>query len=150
MQQVSTMIGNLRNMATDMGTEVGNQNSQLDRINLKVKLQKTKNRKNLFTFWLRNISHFNLTNFTKISKILILQIYFREPRTNLVSRWPMIGLVDYSSKKNVVENSQDVLVKASSWSQPITFALSTFSLSQNLFYSITTYKILFQVFALYF
>ena len=38
MQQVSTMIGNLRNMATDMGTEVGNQNSQLDRINLKVHL----------------------------------------------------------------------------------------------------------------
>jgi synaptosomal-associated protein 25 len=35
MQQVSTMIGNLRNMATDMGTEVGNQNAQLDRINMK-------------------------------------------------------------------------------------------------------------------
>ena len=30
------MIGNLRNMATDMGTEVENQNRQLDRINLKV------------------------------------------------------------------------------------------------------------------
>ena len=38
MQQVSTMIGNLRNMAQDMGTEVSNQNSQLDRINLKVTL----------------------------------------------------------------------------------------------------------------
>ena len=36
MQQVSTMIGNLRNMATDMGTEGQNQNAQLDRINLKV------------------------------------------------------------------------------------------------------------------
>ena len=36
MQQVSTMIGNLRNMAQDMGTEVSNQNAQLDRINLKV------------------------------------------------------------------------------------------------------------------
>lgn len=36
MQQVSTMIGNLRNMATDMGVEVENQNRQLDRINLKV------------------------------------------------------------------------------------------------------------------
>lgn len=35
MQQVSTMIGNLRNMAQDMGTEVENQNKQLDRINLK-------------------------------------------------------------------------------------------------------------------
>lgn len=36
MQQVSSMVGNLRNMAIDMGTEVGNQNKQLDRINQKV------------------------------------------------------------------------------------------------------------------
>lgn len=36
MQQVSTMIGNLRNMAADMGTEVENQNRQLDRITIKV------------------------------------------------------------------------------------------------------------------
>ena len=36
MQQVSTMIGNLRNMATDMGVEVQNQNQQLDRIVIKV------------------------------------------------------------------------------------------------------------------
>jgi synaptosomal-associated protein 25 len=30
------MIGNLRNMAVDMGSEVEAQNRQLDRINLKV------------------------------------------------------------------------------------------------------------------
>lgn len=30
---VSTMIGNLRNMAIDMGSEIGSQNCQLDRIN---------------------------------------------------------------------------------------------------------------------
>lgn len=35
-QQVSTMIGNLRNMAIDMSTEVGNQNRQLGRIQEKV------------------------------------------------------------------------------------------------------------------
>lgn len=35
-QQVSTMIGNLRNMAIDMSTEVGNQNRQLSRIQDKV------------------------------------------------------------------------------------------------------------------
>ncbi|GFV45876.1 synaptosomal-associated protein 25 [Trichonephila clavipes] len=35
MQQVSTMIGNLRNMAIDMGSEMESQNRQLDRINLK-------------------------------------------------------------------------------------------------------------------
>lgn len=35
-QQVSTMVGNLRNMAIDMSTEVSNQNRQLDRIHEKV------------------------------------------------------------------------------------------------------------------
>lgn len=35
MGQVSTMIGNLRNMAIDMGSEIQQQNSQLDRINQK-------------------------------------------------------------------------------------------------------------------
>lgn len=36
MGQVNTMIGNLRNMALDMGSELENQNRQIDRINLKV------------------------------------------------------------------------------------------------------------------
>ena len=35
MEQVSAMIGNLRNMANDMSGELHNQNSQLDRINMK-------------------------------------------------------------------------------------------------------------------
>ena len=35
MEQVSAMVGNLRNMANDMGSEVERQNTQLDRINLK-------------------------------------------------------------------------------------------------------------------
>lgn len=34
--QVNTMIGNLRNMALDMGSELENQNRQIDRINRKV------------------------------------------------------------------------------------------------------------------
>ena len=34
-EQVSAMVGNLRNMANDMGSEVERQNNQLDRINLK-------------------------------------------------------------------------------------------------------------------
>jgi hypothetical protein len=37
LQQVSTMIGNLRNMACDMGSEIGNQNSQIERIQGKVR-----------------------------------------------------------------------------------------------------------------
>ncbi|OQR74718.1 synaptosomal-associated protein 25-like [Tropilaelaps mercedesae] len=36
MGQVSTMIGNLRNMAIDMGSEIESQNRQIDRINQKV------------------------------------------------------------------------------------------------------------------
>lgn len=38
MGQVNTMIGNLRNMAIDMGSELENQNRQIDRINRKVRL----------------------------------------------------------------------------------------------------------------
>lgn len=38
MGQVNTMIGNLRNMALDMGSELENQNRQIDRINRKVSL----------------------------------------------------------------------------------------------------------------
>lgn len=37
MGQVNTMIGNLRNMALDMGSELENQNHQIDRINRKVR-----------------------------------------------------------------------------------------------------------------
>ena len=40
-QQVSTMVGNLRNMAIDMSTEVSNQNRQLDRIHDKVRKHNT-------------------------------------------------------------------------------------------------------------
>ncbi len=36
MEEVSNMVGNLRNMAIDMGSEIGNQNQQLDRINCMV------------------------------------------------------------------------------------------------------------------
>lgn len=38
MGQVNTMIGNLRNMAIDMGSELENQNRQIDRVNRKVTL----------------------------------------------------------------------------------------------------------------
>ncbi|ODM98218.1 Synaptosomal-associated protein 25 [Orchesella cincta] len=34
MEEVSIMVGNLRNMAIDMGSEISNQNTQIDRINL--------------------------------------------------------------------------------------------------------------------
>ncbi len=37
LQQVSTMIGNLRNMACDMGNEIENQNNQIERIKGKVR-----------------------------------------------------------------------------------------------------------------
>lgn len=34
--EVSGMIGNLRNMAIDMGNEISSQNKQIDRVNQKV------------------------------------------------------------------------------------------------------------------
>ncbi|XP_018574487.1 synaptosomal-associated protein 25 isoform X3 [Anoplophora glabripennis] len=40
--QVNTMIGNLRNMAIDMGSELENQNRQVDRINLKGESNETR------------------------------------------------------------------------------------------------------------
>ncbi|KAJ8957656.1 hypothetical protein NQ318_017548 [Aromia moschata] len=40
--QVNTMIGNLRNMAIDMGSELENQNRQIDRINLKGESNETR------------------------------------------------------------------------------------------------------------
>ncbi|XP_050295090.1 synaptosomal-associated protein 25 isoform X2 [Anthonomus grandis grandis] len=40
--QVNTMIGNLRNMAIDMGSELENQNRQLERINLKGESNETR------------------------------------------------------------------------------------------------------------
>ena len=43
LQQVSTMIGNLRNMACDMGNEIANQNNQIERIQGKVRRKKIKN-----------------------------------------------------------------------------------------------------------
>lgn len=36
LQQVSSIIGNLKNMAIDMGSEIDSQNTQVDRINKKV------------------------------------------------------------------------------------------------------------------
>ncbi len=39
LQQVSTVISTLKNMACDMGNEIENQNNQIDRIKGKVKLR---------------------------------------------------------------------------------------------------------------
>ena len=36
MDQVGNMLGNLKNMAVDMGNEIEGQNRQLDRLNTKV------------------------------------------------------------------------------------------------------------------
>jgi len=40
MQDVNNMIGNLRNMAIDMGSEIGSQNAQISRINQKAEQNK--------------------------------------------------------------------------------------------------------------
>lgn len=40
--QVNTMIGNLRNMALDMGSELENQNRMIDRVNVKGESNETR------------------------------------------------------------------------------------------------------------
>lgn len=42
MQDVNNMVGNLRNMAIDMGSEIGAQNQQIGRINQKAESNKTR------------------------------------------------------------------------------------------------------------
>lgn len=42
MKEVSSMIGNLRNMAIDMGNEIGSQNRQVDRIQQKAESNETR------------------------------------------------------------------------------------------------------------
>jgi hypothetical protein len=70
LQQVSTMIGNLRNMACDMGNEIGNQNNQIDRIKGKVRRRKINDEKILlfcFSFYRRILVKF-------VSKELISEL----------------------------------------------------------------------------
>jgi hypothetical protein len=50
LQQVSTMIGNLRNMACDMGNEISNQNNQIDRIKGKVRRRRKTKENKYFLF----------------------------------------------------------------------------------------------------
>lgn len=58
MGQVNTMIGNLRNMAIDMGSELENQNNQVDRINRKVILIRLK----LVTQPILHLNKFSIPN----------------------------------------------------------------------------------------
>lgn len=43
LQQVGSMVSNLRNMAVDMGNEIESQNKVLDKINRKVRYEHNKN-----------------------------------------------------------------------------------------------------------
>jgi len=42
LQQVSTMIGNLKNMACDMGNEISNQNDQIERVKGKTEISQVR------------------------------------------------------------------------------------------------------------
>ncbi len=85
MQQVSTMIGNLRNMAADMGTEVENQNRQLDRINLKVRDRLTC-RARIFKLLLSDCwDHPNLAQFRHWYKQLVTKLP-KNPSSSCVTK----------------------------------------------------------------
>lgn len=64
MGQVNTMIGNLRNMALDMGSELENQNRQVDRINRKVGTS-------LFDYHLVHIVFMKTDNYFRLLKIIL-------------------------------------------------------------------------------
>lgn len=67
MGQVNTMIGNLRNMALDMGSELENQNRQIDRINRKVT---STNLSMLVSLFLRGVREFaEVTSLQHVGKI---------------------------------------------------------------------------------
>lgn len=75
MGQVNTMIGNLRNMAIDMGSELENQNRQIDRINRKVRRRFASRRVQRFEF--RKITEsptFRLPSIRFISSYLYLNL----------------------------------------------------------------------------
>jgi len=59
MGQVNTMIGNLRNMALDMGSELENQNRQVSRINMKV----------FFGFYYLEFTYFDIFDYLFMVKI---------------------------------------------------------------------------------
>jgi hypothetical protein len=71
MGQVNTMIGNLRNMALDMGSELENQNRQIDRINRKVSISF---RMSFFRFCLLSTGLVGGRQFTKCFIILSLDL----------------------------------------------------------------------------
>lgn len=75
MGQVSTMIGNLRNMAIDMGSEISSQNCQLDRINQKVSIVD-------FVFVLIRMQSLTISPLPRPSRIRIAsRAPTREPRS---------------------------------------------------------------------
>jgi len=74
--QVSTMIGNLRNMALDMGSELENQNQQIEKISTKVQLvDNNVNFKRLLCNICKNIFCFTCENLH--FELLILNIYLQ-------------------------------------------------------------------------
>lgn len=74
MQEVNTMIGNLRNMAIDMGSEIGAQNAQIGRINQKVMLSL------LFVLHLSNLwSLYFIRRLYQITFVTIFRPHFLSP-----------------------------------------------------------------------
>lgn len=71
LQQVSTMIGNLRNMACDMGNEIANQNNQIDRIQQKVNNRLVFFFLILFRFFQTEMSQMRVEGANKRAKTLL-------------------------------------------------------------------------------
>lgn len=86
MEEVSIMVGNLRNMAIDMGSEISNQNTQVDRINLMVSAN-------------TNLGHAYFSYRINLCRLLgcfifIIKTVYRRPPTKSEYQWQMSELIN--------------------------------------------------------
>ena len=93
MQAVGGILGNLKNMATDMGAEIEKQNSQLDRINDKV------------------IFFFSFTHSMIIYQLYYFIFYFVISRERLMGGVLALGTLRKGSLIELKANNKQLLVK---------------------------------------
>ena len=85
---VGSIIGNLKNMAVDMGSEIDKQNIQIDRITDKVRAGD----------WLPAIVHFDVVDAASVALICFRQDLGQDVfRKNTFNSWNTFFFLDYSS-----------------------------------------------------
>ncbi len=111
MQQVSTILGNLKNMASDMNVEISNQNNQIERIAIKGSANETGIKtaidvaKNLRMKWFQN------TCFNK-TKLYFIFLQNRNPLSKLSELRQLVSQVNMNvDNVSFLYDEQNVQVK---------------------------------------